>query len=584
MTGRVAGQDNAAPQPETQEVLLAMAALHARRTPLAAGVALPALGVAATLPGPSAVAWLVLVAAYLATMLAVLARWQGGSIEDRLAQVGFWRAALLAVGVGMGLVAGGGALIGFAHWPQVGRVAWSMACIVPFTYVSMVTYQRQLAYPATQSPLLMLAWALWGGELAAEMMILTFLYQPIYIVNGWGRLGYKRSHLHLSLRQEALAARLAQRNEALERANRSKTGLLAAASHDLRQPVHALGVLSELMDERDPNGVDKRMPTVRCAVNALGEMLTQLLDFNRLELGLYVVRPQPVAVDALLREVHATIAAQAEARGLALTLASQPLVARTDALLLRRMLFNLATNALKFTREGQVAMSLALVRGEVVLTVADSGIGIERARLTDVFQEYARLPGRLEGEEGEEGLGLGLSIVAKGAALLGHRVAVGSELGRGTCFTVTLGVPLPASALQPAPAIDTAALPAAIVAVLENDPLVLQGLADTLRVWGLRPVSAGALAQLRAQLPADAAPALLLSDLHLGGTTDGLGAIRQLREVWGRPGLPAILVTGDLDSGLHLRAREAGAWLAHKPLRPARLRELVTRALADGTV
>jgi len=423
-------------------------------------------------------------------------------------------------------------------------------------------------------------WVPWEGAFALTalaLLLLALAVLPTYPDS----LRHERAALHR--RRQALLRALEERQLQLDALNRARAAQFAAAGHDLRQPVHALGVLAELMDPADPDSVARRLPGVHSCIQSVSEMLAQLLDLEQLERGTYTPAVRPVALHCLLDEVEASLQACAQRKGLVLRVDAEPLWVMSDARLLRRMLFNLVTNAIKFTARGGVRVCFRSLRGRVRLTVTDTGVGIAPDRLHEVFREWVSLQPGTAGEG--DGLGLGLSIVAKAADLLGHRVDLESTEGCGTRFTLELGPGVPACSRLAQPRPQPVPLPNAVVAVVENEPLVLQSLLDSLGGWGCRPVGALGLAQLADQLDcAGGLPSLLLCDLHLGAGADGLEVIRRLRARFGEPRLAAILLTADLDPALEQHACEQGICLVHKPLSPARLRRLVGKALIDKAV
>jgi len=336
-------------------------------------------------------------------------------------------------------------------------------------------------------------------------------------------------------------------------------------------------MIADLMDPADNDALRRRVVSVRACVDSLSGMLTQLLDYNRLELGLYSVNRQKVDLDHLMRETAESFGVPAEDKGLEVRIDSVPVHVATDPSLLRRMLSNLLANAIRYTPRGSVALQCFVREGNACIAVQDTGVGIAADRIGDIFMEYVRLPG--ERNEREEGFGLGLSIVSKGADLLGHEISVESTLGKGSRFVLDLGPALRAEpqAVTAAPA----AMPAVPVAVIENDPVALESLMETLTSWGCEPVGAREFAQLELELRRNAVqPALLVCDLHLSHTLSGLEAIERLRRQHSMT-LPAILLTGDLDPSLEQQARAVGVELVHKPVRPARLREIVLAALGS---
>lgn len=480
----------------------------------------------------------------------------------------------------LGLLCGVGAIAMFGVLPLEAALLWTAAILIwPFAPLGQ-TFARLSGARARAIvlPLLAIAWLLHGGEIAFAMaaaLPLLLLLPPADAPPGLRECEESRA------RNRELAAAVADRQRQLRAVNRSSAAVLAAASHDLRQPVHALGVLAELMDAADPSSVAHRLPSVRSCVRSASQMLDQLLDFERLDRQTYTPAAQPVALHSLVGEVQASLQACAHRKGLLLRIDAEPAWVMSDARLLRRMLFNLVTNAIKFTARGGVRICCRITDGRVRLAVTDTGVGIAPERLHEVFQEHVSLRPGTAGEC--DGLGLGLSIVAKAARILGHRIGLESTVGCGTRFTVELGHALHGCA-EPFHPQELAELPRAVVAVVENDPIVLGNLLDSLSAWGCLPLGGRDLAQLEDQLHRTrATPALLLCDLHLGEGPDGFEVIGRLRARVGRPHLSAILLTGDVDAGLQQGASAHGVWVARKPMPPAQLRRMIGAALLQAS-
>jgi signal transduction histidine kinase/CheY-like chemotaxis protein len=375
-----------------------------------------------------------------------------------------------------------------------------------------------------------------------------------------------------------VSAELAQRNGELEQRSASRIRLLAAACHDLRQPAHALGMLAELGSDaqREPGRFSAWLQSVRRSTASLGEMLDELMDLGRLDGGHYTPLLSEVPLGELMQEVMLHFGPLARRKGL--TLQAPPVDASitSDRHLLRRILFNVVSNAIKYTDSGDVRVSLATVGGQVRLSVQDSGPGIPQDKIDDVFRDYVRL----NPMKAAEGLGIGLSIVRRAAELLGHELTLESEPGQGTCVSLTL----PLSRTQPAAAADgeeeSVAVAGGRLAVIENDADVRDAMVALLTSWGYA-VRAGshAAALLAPAGTQTAALDLVITDLHLD-QTDGLTEVARLREGLNQPALPALLVTGDLDGALTGQAALAGVYVAHKPLAPRKLAALVRQLLS----
>lgn len=385
----------------------------------------------------------------------------------------------------------------------------------------------------------------------------------------------RRAALELEEANERLEARVADRTAKLEVARRqaedataSKTRFLAAASHDLLQPLHAARLFIAALRE-DP--VLAGSPTRTLATNAdraidsAHRLLTALLNLSKLEAGGVQPAVAPLSLGALFAEVAREFAPVARAKGLRLTVVPTRLWIASDRDLLRSMLQNLIANAIRYTDRGRVLVGARRNGSEVRIWVSDTGRGIAEGDRATVFGEFVRLPGA---PVDEPGAGLGLAIVQKLSDLLDHPLSLASRLGRGSTFRITT----PRAA--PRPEIETRAeadrqLPLAGMRILcvDNEPAILDALSALLVRWGAEPTVALSADEARGRTgPFQAA----LVDLHLGeGEPDGLSVIDNLRATGVRR---IALVTADTREGLRERAASAGAVVLPKPVKPAALK------------
>ena len=392
-----------------------------------------------------------------------------------------------------------------------------------------------------------------------------------------------------------LALRLREEVHRVEQAQRARSRLMAAASHDLRQPVHALSLFLGLVAaEPLPASQARRIALAQRSVESLSAQFDALLDLARLDAGAMRAEPRAVAVRPLVENVVEAMRPQAEARGLVLRLRVDDAVALTDPLLLERMLRNLVGNAIRYTDHGGVLVALrAPAGGGARLQVVDTGIGISAAEQALVFEEFAQA----EGAAGRGGMGLGLAIVRGCATLLGHSVSLRSAPGRGSRFTIDLQPPSSA-ALPAAPGIQRpdstgpllpawapgapdapAGLYGAVVVLIEDDPAVLAATAEAIAHWGAEVVSGtdveAALAPLAAR---PLRPALIIADGRLAQGAGGLAAVQRVREEYNDDELPALVISAD--AAALEAARAAGVTALRKPVTPAALAAAVREALA----
>ncbi len=367
-------------------------------------------------------------------------------------------------------------------------------------------------------------------------------------------------------RAEAERERLATLNDALHAANRAKSDFLAAASHDLRQPVHALALqVAALRGEPDSTRRQQRLDRIDACVGALSGLFDALLDLSRIDAGVVAPQWQPVPLALLLDELVQTHRAEAERKGLWLSLRlsahAHGATARSDASLLERVLRNLIVNAVRHTRQGGVLVTLRGRGAGWRIDVRDSGPGIDPALHVRIFDEFfqASPSDRQRGE----GLGLGLAIVQRLARLLGHGVALRSAPGQGTSFAVTLERTAPGPrpiSLAPVPA---AALPPLRAIVIEDDRDAREALVDLLEQWGCTVAAAEHIDAL--QLDAAWRPDVALLDVRLPEGRNGIDEAARLRAVHGAA-LPCLLITGESAPESLRRIEASGLPWLHKPL------------------
>lgn len=367
---------------------------------------------------------------------------------------------------------------------------------------------------------------------------------------------------------ERTAALQSARSEA-ERASAAKTRFLAAAAHDLRQPMQALMMFIDELSYRTPPSGDRTIvEKIETSAQSLSNLLNGLLDIGALESGSVQPRTADVALAPVLAAIEARFAKPAHAKGLALTVMHTGLWAQTDPVLLTRILSNLVSNAVRYTETGRILVGCRRRGGNVMVMVADTGIGIAAEQLPLIFEEYYQVANA--GRDRRRGTGLGLAIVERLAALQGHTVTVASRPGRGSAFTVCL----PLAACAPGAATTCASEQVvngdgALVVVVEDDPEVRQALARALgnRRYTVLPAASGreALDLLRW---AGRPPAAIVADYRLGDGDNGIQVIATLRALHPASTVAAIVLTGEqvLDEEL-----PEDVVLLRKPLPPATL-------------
>jgi signal transduction histidine kinase len=396
----------------------------------------------------------------------------------------------------------------------------------------------------------------------------------------------------VSIRHERdrLVRDLEQRNAevgaAMERAEQSaqaRARVLAAASHDLRQPLHALSVYSAVLAARPaPETLQEVSQNVDQIVRALGNMLNGLLDLSRLSAGYYVPERQNLALERLAKEVCTEYAQPAAQKGLALRQECEPIRLHGDPVAISRILRNLLDNAIKYTEVGEVRVTTALEwsgpRAVAVLCVSDTGKGIPEGEQAKIFEEFYQLdnPGR----DRTRGVGLGLAIVQRLCELIGARVEVQSVMGEGTCFRVSLPIEL----AVPPPDVPVLTESAAVlrgrrVYVVDDEQDVLKSTRTLLEIWGVAVATAQSPREAERLFDHEGRPDLMIVDLRLGGGEHGASLADRLQQLHGH--FPVLITTGETSSGALLEANRKKFTMLQKPIAPEVLQRAIVASVAS---
>lgn len=343
-----------------------------------------------------------------------------------------------------------------------------------------------------------------------------------------------------------------------ERANRAKSRFLAAASHDLRQPLAALNLYANVLKERVDPSQQKLMASMEDCIANLSGLLNNLLDLSKLEAG--VVNPKIIdfSVFEFFYSLKSIFTPKAQAKGLRLRFSSSRLTARSDPILLKRVVSNFIENAICYTERGGVMVGCRRRQGKIWIEVWDSGIGISADQTAEIFEEFKQLGDQAR----NQGSGLGLAIVDKTAALLGLEFSVRSWPGRGSVFAIELPLGQPQAVSMPTTQV--AVQRSLRIALVEDNHLVRQALVLALENSGHQVIAAasgGALLAELGQLPLDA----VVSDYRLAHGETGFDVINAVRAAIGAD-LPALLITGDTDPQLIFSMTQRGVTVLYKPL------------------
>lgn len=441
------------------------------------------------------------------------------------------------------------------------------------------------------SPMLLamaVAWMNTGTREGAVLVFLFFLFAAMIfvfardiekLVRDSFVIRHQRDLLVRQLEEERQQVTLAR--DMAERANDAKSRFLASASHDLRQPLHALSLFCATLSMRASTPeVRSLADNIGNAQRSLSVLVDALLDISKLDAQAVKVDLQPVDAGALARKVLGEYEAAAQRKGLALGAPEGAPAVVADPLLLERVLRNLVDNAIKYTARGRVGVELRAEGDAVRISVEDTGEGIPAAERERIFEEFYQI-GNPERDR-TKGLGLGLAIVRRIAKLLGSDVDLQSEPGKGSTFSLRLpvahGAPAGDSPGRATPGGDAGKLQRRVVLVIDDEPDVRIAMRTLLEAWGCRVIACAALdeaVRLLAEYPRPVD--LIVSDFRLRAGESGIRTIAELRRRLGP--VPALLITGDTAPDRLKEAQASGLPLLHKPLSAGELRDALLAAM-----
>lgn len=370
-----------------------------------------------------------------------------------------------------------------------------------------------------------------------------------------------------------------------EDAAQARARVLAAASHDLRQPLHALSVYSAVLATNPgPEALPELAANIDQIVRSLGNLLHGLLDLSRLSTGHYVLERRPVLLDRVVASVCTEFTQSAADKGIELRVDARPVRVLGDALAIGRIVRNLLDNALKYTEQGGVTVSTApdetASEPEAVLSVTDTGRGIPAGEQRRIFEEFYQLdnPGR----DRTKGVGLGLAIVRRLCELSGARVSLESEPGRGTSFRVHLpgvsgAITRPSSDTLPAQELN---LQGTRIYLLDDEVDINRSMCQLLSAWHAQPFSADSVAAAERLCREKGRPDLLITDLRLGDGESGASFAARMQRELGQ--FPVLITTGETAAGALSEAQTYGFALVHKPIAAERLRESMAALLSPS--
>ncbi|MDP3229176.1 MAG: ATP-binding protein [Acidovorax sp.] len=446
-------------------------------------------------------------------------------------------------------------------------------------------YRAYLTYLTCAVGGVMVAVALGGGQVMWPALFLTTVYYALTSLQARTADRATRRSIALKLENERLVSKLraeSQRalaaQEAAERADRDKSRFLAAASHDLRQPLHAMGLFLESL-QRSPLNDHQRtvLKHAHAASGAAAEMLTTLLDYSRLEAGVVKVRPDAFAVQPLLTALEQEFGVQADTAGLVYRTRETSAAAHADRSLVGLVMHNFISNALRYTARGGVLIACRTRGKRLALEVWDTGAGIPEHQWEEIFKEFHQL-GNPERDR-RKGLGLGLAIVQRLAREMKTSVELRSYPGRGSVFRLWLDRWQGALVDDAIPALDARGLVGLRVLAIDDDEAVRLGMQSLLQSWGCHCITAASSTEALECLD-DITPDLIITDFRLRHEETGKQVLQALRAYLGT-NVPAIIMTGDTSPQRLRDAQSTSALLLHKPVSTGQLRDAMVQLITQ---
>ncbi len=469
-------------------------------------------------------------------------------------------ATLVFIGVVLGGLVGG-SVASLSTFPPAFYL-YSLPTMAPFPWLAL----------SQQSPVF---------AIATLLFCLNFLYAHVVFRKAFDA-------TELRFRNEDLLDQLGQEKARVEAASQAKTTFLASASHDLRQPAHALSLFVQVLAQFSlrPEGIGQAEAArlanrMQSSLDGLNDLLSALLDVSRLDAGLVSAQRVPIDLADAFAAMHDSWSPLAIAKGLELRVRNCGIGVISDPVLFQRILGNLVSNAIKYTASGGILVAARRRGIDVSVEVWDTGSGIPADRQEEIFDEFVQLenPAR----DRSSGLGLGLAIVRRAAAILGHPVTLKSRPGRGSCFSFRApGIAIEPPALAPSAPRSAPGCEGACILVIDDEASVRHATCDMLSFWGFEAIAVRDAAEaLRALAGENVAPDLILADYRLAGGQTGAEAIARVNATLPRP-VPGLIVTGDTSPDRLRDAAASGHRILHKPVQPERLRETIG-VLLHGT-
>ncbi len=472
-------------------------------------------------------------------------------------------------------------------WVTASVTLLFLAVVLYLVYIA----SRKIIYPVRK--LSEAVQAIGMGKLDTRISLSTGVRELATLIEGLNttteHLEHEQEILQRCIDEATLALR--EKKEEAERASHDKSRFLAVASHDLRQPLHALGLyVAELQRKLAGTEHQRLTEQVEHSVEALSALLNALLDISKLDAGAVVPQISTCNADAMLKRIAADYQMLASIKNIRLVVRTCTGHAITDPQLLERILANLVSNAIRYTYENGSVLVVCRRRGKFLrIEVRDNGVGISKADQGNIFREFFQLA-QPQLDAGK-GLGLGLAIVDRLVKLLGHRLELRSVPGKGSVFAVEVPVATQPGRISGAAVMgkytgsaqeqEISPLAGKRLLIVDDDAAVLSASASTLASWGCRVSAAASVAQVEQFMRDGMEWDFIVSDYQLGNDMNGIDVIELVRRHQNQQ-IPCILISGNTSPAILKLASISGHHLLHKPVRPAKLRSLIVHLLKGG--
>lgn len=445
------------------------------------------------------------------------------------------------------------------------------------------------AFAAPIALLLSIHFLLLGGILFISMTLVTISYTIACIYISYQFTKTSRQESILNEQNKLLVQQLSHEKEHAEKANAEKSRFLAAANHDLRQPLQAMNLFIEaLYQELESSHHQTLLIKLRESMQSMNDLLSSLLDMSKLDAGLIHVNKQGVLLLPILKKIEKQLKPQARngvllslpttvytTQGHTASLSISDVIIQSDPVLLENIIRNLLSNALKYTKQGKVSIQCTQEDEHYILRIEDTGIGIapdEHKRVFDAFYQVGNIA-----RDRSKGIGLGLSIVKHACQLLQHKITMHSEINRGTRFEIYLPAASKVTLMPTAPL----AAPRFHnnILVVDDDQAILDGMRIMVEYWGCTVFTANSQTQAISILKEKSNIDLLLVDYRLQEGCTGIHVIKEARKILNLPTFPGIIITGDTSPDILQTIEHQGFHTLHKPIKPAQLRTLMRHLL-----